>query len=239
MAQFMLYSTKTGLHNYTQNVLEGDCMKRFLVMATLIFLLTATASAQLSYHGFLRTETGVDGTGPWDTDFKISWWVEQQMDNSWHYTYNITDTLGNALRKAVSHFQIEVSPNVMENDFWGFGGSWFFTDETQSGIPFVNSLRLDYGAEGQTEWSFYSTRAPVWGDFFAKDGTYGSPDGAMLYAWNTGFYDADPLVGPSDGSIGNKILRPDTSNGVVPEPGTLGLIGLGLMGLVAGRRRLK
>jgi hypothetical protein len=214
-------------------------MKRFLAIAALVLLLTVTASAQLSFHGFLRTETGVDGTGPWDTNFKISWLIEQQMDDSWHYNYQITDTLGNALRKAVSHFQIEVSPDVSKNDFWGFGGDWFFTDVTHIGMPFANSLRLDYGVEGQTEWDFYSTRAPVWGDFFAKDGTTGTTDGVMVYAWNTGFYDADPMVAPSDGSIGNKILRPDTDTQVVPEPGTLGLIGLGLMGLVAGRRRLK
>ncbi len=214
-------------------------MKRILAVIALLFMLTMTASAQMSFHGFLRTETGVDGTGPWDTNFQISWWVEHQMDNSWHYTYQMTDTLGNALRNAVSHFQIEVSPNVTANDFWGFAGEWSFTDETHNGMPFPNSLKLDYGVEGQTEWSFFSTRAPVWGDFFAKDGTTGGPNGIMIYSWNTGFYDADPMDGPSNGSIGNKILRPDTNTEVVPEPGTLGLIGLGLMGLIAGRKRLK
>jgi hypothetical protein len=213
-------------------------MKNVLVVAiALLFMLAATASAQLSFHGFLRTETGVDGTGPWDTNFKISWWVEQQLDDSWHYSYHLTDTLGNALGRAVSHFQIEVSPNVTPNDFWGFGGAWLFMDETHNGMSFSNSLKLDYGNDGQTEWSFYSTRAPVWGDFFAKGGSTGGSDGIMLYAWNTGFYDADPADAPSNGSIGYKILRPDTSTEIIPEPGTLGLIVLGLAGLAVARKR--
>jgi len=170
----------------------------------------------------------------------ISWRIELQEDNSWFYKYNLTDANGEAFEaQAVSHWLLEVSPNVTLNDFWGFNGSPIELNdwETANGFDFPSALKLEYGGDGFGEWSFYSYRAPVWGDFFAKDGRVpGTND--WNYAWNTGFFDDDPLSPAESGSIANKILRPDTET-TVPEPTTIGLLGLGLAGLATRFRKRK
>ncbi len=211
-------------------------MKKLLAVTILLLFISSSAFALPSFHGYLQTPDGVDGTAPWNENFKIEWWVSQQADNSWNYRYNLTDTLGNALTKAVSHWYIEVSPNTTVNDFWGFDGVWEFVDETHGGTSFPSALKLDYSPPDDLGYSFYSWRAPVWGDFYAKDGVYGSPNGEQVYAWNAGFYNPDPLAPAADGSIEYKVLRPDTVT-VIPEPTTLGLLGLGMLGFAVRRFR--
>jgi len=97
-------------------------------------------------------------------------------------------------------------------------------------------MKLDYGAEGQTEWSFYSWRAPTWGDFYAKDGEAGGL--GLNAAWNAGYLLDDPVTAPANGSISDKILRPDTQT-AIPEPTTLGLLSIGLAGVVFRVRKRK
>ncbi len=86
------------------------------------------------------------------------------------------------------------------------------------------------------QFSFNSSRAPVWGDFYIKQNE-------SLVAWNAGFNSSgnEPGVGPCNGSVGNFILRPDTATvgtPTVPEPMS---IFLGIIGLtsVAGIRKLR
>ncbi|MFH1892513.1 MAG: PEP-CTERM sorting domain-containing protein, partial [Candidatus Zixiibacteriota bacterium] len=195
-------------------------------------IVSLLASSAFGFTGWLSTPSGVTGTGIWADNFKISWDVTQQ-GNDWYYEYWLTQTNDEPLVVgAVSHWLLEVSPGTdTGTDFWGFSGGTEVQDnwQTAAGFTFVGrALKLDYGA---THYSFYSNRAPVWGDFFAKDGTAGNDQGIFNYAWNTGFFDPDPMDAPSDGSIGYKILRPDTYTEVIPEPTTLGLLGLGLLGL--------
>jgi hypothetical protein len=161
-----------------------------------------------SYSGSLSTPAGVHGTGIWVDNFTIAWQISQMGDLSWCYNYYITELDGSPLDPgALSHWIVEVSPGTTLDDFWGFNGqpieigdNW----ETEAGFTFEGrGMKLDYGGEGQTEWSFYSWRNPVWGDFFAKD---------------------------------DKILRPDTET-MIPEPTTIGLLGLGLVGLGARLRK--
>jgi hypothetical protein len=209
-------------------------MKRILAVTILLLLFSTSAFGQLTFHGYLQTPDGIDGTLPWSQNFRMEWWVTLQTNNSWLYQYNLTDIYGNPLTKAVSHWYVEVSPNVTVDDFWGFEGDWEFVDETHGGTPFPNALKLDYGDADGDGYSFYSWRAPVWGDFFAKDGV---DEEGQVYAWNAGFYDPDPTDAAADGSIGNKILRPDTT--VVPEPTTMLLLGMGMLGLAARKLRRK
>jgi hypothetical protein len=96
--------------------------------------------------------------------------------------------------------------------------------------------------EGSFSYQFYSDRAPVWGDFYVKDGKESQVD---VVAWNVDFLEADPLAPPQDGLLPDgaggfhyKILRPNgPSYGEVPEPTTLMLFGMGVMGLGLWRRR--
>jgi hypothetical protein len=69
-------------------------------------------------------------------------------------------------------------------------------------------------------FSFDSTKDPVWGDFYAKDGMDGD---AWTYAYNIGFGED-----PSD-DFKNWIARPDGAS--VPEPGTMFLLGAGIIGI--------
>ncbi len=107
---------------------------------------------------------------------------------------------------------IEVSPNVTHNDFWDYSGY---------GVEFGNkdgiesAMKMDWSS-GQ--YSFYSWRNPIEGDFYSKDGRAGG------HGWNT-----------ASNADGYYILRPDTQT-VVPEPGSMLLMGLGLLGLGIKRR---
>jgi hypothetical protein len=100
-------------------------------------------------------------------------------------------------------------------------------------------------------FSFYSDRAPVWGDFYAVDGyIWRYKCGTGWYkdynrAYNKGFGspDSDPLAPPDDGSFNCHILVPDTfddtpgGDNPVAEPSALALMVLSGLGLTARRRR--
>ena len=140
--------------------------------------------------------------------------------------------------KGLSHWIIEISPNVSLGDFFDIEGSVddaLYHDEHNGNPEMPEGMwGLKFGESGEV--SFNSYRMPVWGDFFAKDGSSGGADGTFVHAYNTGFTspDSDPLI-VLDG-LGNltfefdHILRPDT---VVPVPGTiiLGMLGLGVAGI--------
>lgn len=196
-------------------------MKRLsLVFLILICLsLAVTANAQLTISGSLSTATppGVTATGYWGevSGFQISWLIEEQADHSWYYQYDISDISGNRLEKgANSHLTIEVSPNVTSRDFWefSFGGDVEFGDKDD----ITNAMKLDWEAD---TYSFFSNRAPVEGSFYAENGFAG--DRGQNAAWN---------------SDGYTIWRPDTTNGMIPEPSTFILLASGLFGMGLRRR---
>ncbi|HOD67315.1 MAG TPA: PEP-CTERM sorting domain-containing protein [candidate division Zixibacteria bacterium] len=203
-------------------------MKHVVLALALVLLLSPLASA-LSFSGSLASPAGVTASGYWaQQGFKIEWMIEDQPDGSWFYQYWLTDAQGNPWEvAAVSHFTLEISPDATASDFWGYSGAVEFGD--LNGMS--SAMKLDFTA---THYKFYSNRAPVWGDFYAKDGRAGGL--GLNEAYNAGFGAPDPTAMPGNGSIGNKILRPDTSTTVVPEPGTMLLMGIGLAGAGVVRR---
>lgn len=176
----------------------------------------------------------------------IGWTITDEEPTgafAWKYTYTwkITnpDPEGK-LQGGLSHLIIEVSNGFTAADIYGLTGASVSGDigpqligsgnpgmpaDMESGIRFTPLTTPAYAME----WSFWSTRAPVWGDFYAKDG-------GANYSWNTGFLTADPTDAPANGTVSAHILRPDTETTVVPEWGSLALGALALPSIVAWRR---
>ena len=229
-------------------------MKKLTLLTLLsAFFAFAPAAHAVVYTGELHTTDGVEGSGIWQDNFKISWEVASQLDGSWKYTYRLTETDGSVLEPgAVSHWIIEISPNAADANFWGFQGNHeiatYSVDSNGKSNPNMPGplygLKLDYTA---TEYSFFSNKVPVWGDFYGKDGkAAGKGDNA---AWNADYLLADPtaaaqsgLLAKSGGGYYYKLLRPDsltTTSGPTPsapEPTTIFLVATGLLGAGFTRR---
>jgi hypothetical protein len=173
----------------------------------------------------------------WPTyNVSISWTVTNEDTSHPGYPWKYTYTFGHDGNKSgISHIIIEASTNFASTDLEGVTGATFDSVKTQTvqsgntGMPEdVYGIRFNPTSSGQYSmtWTFWSTRAPVWGDFYVKDG-------GTNYAYNynntggviNGFVigDVDPTAPPANGSVDYHILRPDA----VPEPMTLGMILLG------------
>ncbi len=169
--------------------------------------------------------TGVPGSN-WMTDNPRLSWVVTWTGTSWNYAYNYSvDKPG-----GVSHLIIETSPTFTAQNIWGFSGfskatidTWTRTAQGNSN-PFmplsgIYGIKFEsFNPTGQyVSIAFNSDRAPVWGDFYVKDGKVGGVDNAV---WNAGFtdIDTDPLNDPANGSIAYHILRPDTHSQPNPSP---------------------
>ena len=201
---------------------------------------------------------GLAGWAPGSGGFRITWDIELGDDGLWGYEYTLTNADGGGLvaNPAVSHWILEVSSSVSgdvaHEDYWGnyftFDpstsvefGDWSAEHPSNPGMPEGTSIygfKFDWGQPDESDdfalhYGFSTTKAPVWGDFYAKDG------GGTL-AYNTGLLDPD--VQPTSPYI-NWIASPDTlgvgpSEVVIPEPGTAVLaIGAVLAGVFARRRR--
>ncbi|MBP8302618.1 MAG: hypothetical protein KBE04_00665 [Phycisphaerae bacterium] len=191
-----------------------------------------TYSGSLSYSPPADASDGlVVGGNNWGNNtVTLSWTVaDTDGDGTWLYTYHMVKTGTGA---GYSHFVLECSPELMLSDISGltnasFSGENPTLQRVDSGNPEmpedVYGLRFNPLSGGMTDWtwSFLCTRAPVWGDFYAKDG--GNP---VDMAYNEGFSRTDPIAGPSNGTVDNHILRPDTTT-YIPAPAALLLAGLG------------
>ena len=172
----------------------------------------------------------------------MSWTVDDSVQNSpnplypvkYEYRFQHSGT-----QYGFSHIIIESSTNFTAGNITGVSGAIMDSVKLQTvlgGNPAmpenVYGIRFNPLTSGVIDWSFsfYSDRLPVWGDFYGRCGGAGG----INSAYNQGFTisDVDPTAAPSNGSVANHILRPDT---VVPEPAAMALFGLG--GLLLSRKR--
>ena len=170
-------------------------------------------------HGSRSSDDpGVIGFGEWEEGFSLTWDVVE-TESGWVYSYAIGDD-----DKDISHLNLEVTFDSPE-PLIGYNGEfldpkWLLANHPGSpGQPIdIFGVKFD---EGQDFISFFSDRAPVYGHFYAKSGT-------DTYAYNAGALDVDSW------DVLDFVVRP---NGVVPEPGSLALLGLGACVVAVWRRR--
>jgi hypothetical protein len=203
-------------------------------------------SADLTGSRWTQDALGVHETAAWaakykpDSGFKISWAITQitaptGYDSSyvwWNYSYTATGVNGGDLGKDISHFEVQVTepdvdydntmdfrlPAKASLDTWPGGGS---SDEGfPSGSSFYG-VKFDFGSDLPT-YSFDSDHAPVWGNFFAKDG-----NNNIIAAYNTGLQVSPLGLGgefPTDSATLDKIQWIAVPDGQisrrqdVPEP---------------------
>jgi len=216
---------------------------------TALLLVAAVALAALPAQAFTGTLLAADlailGTGNWieTGPTGIEWTVTQNADESWHYSYLFWHPKGET-----SHFILETSTSFTAGNIFNASGDFSLFDvgwqEVGSGNPNmperVYGIRFDEAWDLNTELAFDSDRAPIWGDFYAKNGNAGGfgPN----TAWNAGFTlnDSDPFAAPQDGSLDHHLLVPDTDSDLtpIPEPSAMLLLSSGLLGAWVARRRL-
>lgn len=228
---------------------------RSLCLSTIVLLCAIAGplvAAPFTYTGSLSVaDGGLTANGPvWNNSATTLTWTVDDVTTPgmWHYSYTLVTPGPQA---AISHMIVEASdddpgPAFTSNNLqsptsdpagWIASpieiGSYSEANgnpnmpETMYGIKF--NAADDYSYTTVTI-SFDSDRSPVWGDFYAKCG--GEITNTV---YNAGFADPDPLAAPSNGSLLNHLLVPDSTS-VIPAPGALVLAALGV-GLVGRLRR--
>ena len=238
-------------------------MFRAIVLSGLLLAVMAGGAYGLptQYTGTLTGNGGgLFATGLWDSTItNLTWTVSFDVNGVtvpgyWHYDYTFATPTICGVTKNISHYIIEVSPTFTSDDLkhstWGDTEVQVYGPNLQGksdpDMPSnMNGIKFDNINQQTLRVQFDSLRAPVWGDFYAKDGTQkiDAHTHIDVYAYNLGFTnpDTDPLVGPSGGSVDYHLLVPDTFNfgdgGEVPEPVTCAALCLSFGGLAGYIRR--
>lgn len=193
-------------------------MKRLISTISILVLALIVVSAG-SVFAYINEDTAtlyggpsnsgdIWGNGTWaaDASTSMTWFVGFDTEKDmWHYSYTF-----NVAKYDVSHFIIQVSDNFDDNDLFNPSHNGpivigtYTIDNGNPGMPGeIYGIKFDQTSGTDLTVSFDSPREPMWGNFYAKDGSHG---GAM---WNSGLEDSE---------TGKFVKVPDT---VVPEPMTM------------------
>jgi hypothetical protein len=177
-----------------------------------------------------RTEgAGITTFGDYATDGitqSLSWSITLDGDGKYTYSYRFSGFGGPAV-PTISHFILDltddcvdpgdagcvIDPSDPSTEFKSFDG----TDPSNPGMPgTIVGVKFDSGcSDADCTFTFRSERAPTYGDFYVKSGS-------ATAAWNPG------LAAHTSSSVLDFIARPNGDDETIPEPATLGLMGLAL-----------
>ena len=236
---------------------QNNVVFSLLIGLVVILFAISNAHAVLVYTGTLASPdqsgvtSGDDGWGPHEDGFSVIWTIYENPDHTWHYKYDFYKGNGEPLEKLTSHFIISLSDNIQESDLFNFSSDiedpptfgTFGPSKSNPGFPTgetISGIKFDMTNEQDTV-EFDSTRMPMWGDFYAKDGKSG---GLWNYAYNTdlgiavvNLQDYENPALDEHGNFLHKILVPDTII-TVPEPATICILALGAI-LLRKRKTLR
>ncbi|HVP79222.1 MAG TPA: hypothetical protein VMV04_15150 [Thermodesulfobacteriota bacterium] len=205
--------------------------KSVIFFLVLVFVLVASADswAALTGPGSISYGSGLYALDDKWTDpaTRLSWNVFQLSNGNYEYDYTFV-LLNDA--KNISHVILQVSSNFSAADMLsgttpgGILGTWDGQGQSNPGIP-APLYGIKWNMSGNVTsfvWSIVTDRAPMMGNFYAKDGN--ASGGTYAYSGTLGLF-------------GNNVVVPDSV--VVPIPGAAWLLSSGLASMIGIRGRKK
>lgn len=202
-----------------------------LAVFAVLMIATAASATGTLFAGYLTTATAgditaTDGWAGTSDGFKIRWVVTEVSTGVVHYQYYITNALnGGALAKDLSHIIIQVSDDATSANFTGLGDPTTYTATSEGNSnPNLPGAIFGFKFDGTTI-DFYSTREPMLGNFYAKDGVDPTSNHIDVTAWNTGLTGGTGFISVPDS--GDFVVLPLPPSALLLGSGLLGLVGLG------------
>lgn len=222
-------------------------MRKIVLPVIMLLLVTSLPALAVTYSGSLNGGAGggIIATDGWASASTVFAWVVDDSTNPGYWTYQYRLTVPT---KNISHVLLELSLGTTVDDITGATEKetmLYSPDDpgnSNPGLPGAFwAVKIDpIGDATDMSWSFKTIEVPVWGDFYAKDGTDKVGDTKIdVTMWNSAFGTPDIVAVPGVAGPEGKILRPDGEDiPPTPELGTWLLLGLsGLAGGVVYRRR--